>query len=498
MLLARRSCSAAAAAHFKSIGRAYSVVAGEADFDTIRTERYAYVDKSRYAALLSQKSNRSLLVRPRRQGKTLLLNTTQCLLKRKEKLFRGLAVHDEVNWHDGDVPVITMDLSEASAIEGEDPMAGVKIFKEYLRDQVRDNAKRLEVEVAEGMPCSMFTDLLLAVSKKTDKKAAVLIDEYDSPLLQVLSKNGGQMDERVVETRAALHTFLLRLKSSMNLTHCQLVTGAHKFTLADMLSQLNHLDDITHDKRLGRALGFTWAEIEAAFGPHIETLAGSRNETVAELRAEMARRYGGYCYDGHHKVFNAWDEVRDYWLSIGFGGWLSKLLVPSVAPALLEDGITIPELGDGIKLDKSLFEAMRSKSAVDYRQAWRALLQAGYLTVVETKQINDDASLVLKPPNNRVAAAVRAGIFDPTHKTYWHGATIGEVKEKHVQSWYTIVWGALKYEFVPEQPTTDGRPDFVFEGTKNTHVVEFGMVPLRAGRRAIKTATTEKITQVRG
>mmetsp|Transcript_32727 Transcript_32727/g.72039 ORF Transcript_32727/g.72039 Transcript_32727/m.72039 type:complete len:637 (+) Transcript_32727:121-2031(+) len=511
-----------------SIGCASLVEPGISDFETIRTEGYAYVDKSRYAALLSKKSSMTLFIRPRRQGKTLMLNTGQCLLERKEELFRGLAVHDEVDWNDGGVPVITMDLSKTSAIEDDDPMAAVKIFKEYLREQVRDNAERLEVEVAEGMADTMFTDLLKAVSKKTGKKAAVLIDEYDAPLLQVLAKNGGQMDERVVETRAALHTFLLRLKSDTKLIHCQVVMGATKFTLADMLSQLNHLDDITHDKRFGEALGFTWAEIEAAFGPHVETLAGSRNETVAELRAEMERRYGGYCYDGFHKVFNTWDvsralqkeEVKDYWLSFGFGGWLGKLLVPNVAPALHEDGVIIPELGDGNKLDKGLFEAMRSKSAVDEQQAWRALLQAGYLTVVEKKEINDTASLVLKPPNERVAAAVVAGIFDTalrnalvdddlvklltdtdmlvkTSKTYLHGASAGTVQEKDVQGWYAIAWRTLKYNFVSEQLTNDGRADFVIEGTKNTHVVEFGMVEVGASHKVIKSATTKKFKQVR-
>jgi len=55
-------------------------------------------------------------------------------------------VHDEIDWHNGDVPVITFDLSEASATEGENPMEGRKIFLEDLRNQVRDNAKRLEVE----------------------------------------------------------------------------------------------------------------------------------------------------------------------------------------------------------------------------------------------------------------------------------------------------------------------------------------------------------------
>ena len=46
-------------------------------------------------------------------------------------------------------------------------------------------------------------------------------------------------------------------------------------------------------------------------------------------------------------------------------------------------------------------------------------------------------------------------------------------------------------------PTNDGRVDFVIEGTKNTHVVEFGMVVGGAGGRAIETTTTEKATQVR-
>jgi hypothetical protein len=87
--------------------------------------------------------------------------------------------------------------------------------------------------------------------------------------------------------------------------------------------------------------------------------------------------------------------------------------MPSVAPALFEDGVIIPELSEGNKLDKGLFDAIRGKSAVDERQAWCALLQAGYLTVAETKQINYVDSIVVKPPNKHVAAALRAGIFDP-------------------------------------------------------------------------------------
>jgi len=314
--------------------------------------------------------------------------------------------------------------------------------------------------------------------------------------------------------------------------------GATKFTLSDMLSQMNHLRDITHDKRLGAAMGFSWAEIEAAFGPHVETLAGSRNETVPDLCAEMWRRYGGYCYDGDNTVYNAWDVsralqeqvVKNFWLDHGFGSWLSKLLVPNVAPSLFEEGVTIPESGDGSKLDTGLFEAMRNNLPIDEQQAWHALQQAGYLTVVEMKEFKGQASLVLKPPNGYVAAAVRAGIFKilkpelrlalrdddlaewvttaakfVDRAVYYHfyktGKT-GNVQERDVQRCYCAVWASLEYEFAPEVATVDGRMDFVFEGTKNTHVLEFGMLSIGSSKNDSKvqakivTALQKKTKQV--
>ena len=43
-----------------------------------------------------------------------------------------------------------------------------------------------------------------------------------------------------------------------------------------------------------------------------------------------------------------------------------------------------------------------------------------------------------------------------TYKVYFHGGNISRVLEKDVQGWYAISWGSLKYEFVPEQPTSNG------------------------------------------
>ena len=90
---------------------------------------------------------------------------------------------------------------------------------------------------------------------------------------------------------------------------------------------------------------------------------------------------------------------------------------------------------------------------------------------------------MLKPPNECVVAAVRAGIFEifnlnlhkaldslalrhalddddlaklvtdtamivETYKVYFHGGNISRVLEQDVQGWYTISWGSLKYEHI--------------------------------------------------
>jgi len=98
--------------------------------------------------------------------------------------------------------------------------------------------------------------------------------------------------------------------------------------------------------------------------------------------------------------------------------------------------------------------------------------------VVEMKDINHEASLVLKPPNDHVAAAVRTGIFEifnralcralyddnlvklvtdtavivEKHRFYRPRGNIGGVLEPDVQKWYAIAWGALRYEFVSKFP----------------------------------------------
>ena len=382
------------------------VNAGETSFERMRRLGFAYVDKSLYAAELAKETSRVIFLRPRRFGKTLLLDTVQCLLERREELFRGLAVHAGTDWsEEAKVPVVRFDLSKLEATEGKE------VFKDELRLHVRLNAAQLGVAAPErGEPGTMFMLLLGAVNAKYGKPAAVLIDEYDSPISRVLNKNGQQMNDNVQEIRDALHSFVNVLKSSMELTWCQLLTGVVKFVLSDMLSRANHFRDRSHDPALAAACGFTWDEVNAAYGPHISALATRLNTTPEAVRQRMDAMYNGWCFDGHRRVLNTWDVARCFqesklqlwWLAEGMTSWLDRLMVTEIALQVVNGGVTVSELDPGVEADRGLFEAVRKKTVAEVTAAYRTLMQAGYLTVTGV----GDGRMTLAPPNGHVRDAL--------------------------------------------------------------------------------------------
>ncbi len=67
-------------------------------FSQIITDGYYYVDKTARIARLLKQDKYYFLSRPRRFGKSLLLDTLKELLECNEPLFRGLAVHDQWDW----------------------------------------------------------------------------------------------------------------------------------------------------------------------------------------------------------------------------------------------------------------------------------------------------------------------------------------------------------------------------------------------------------------
>ncbi|WP_163560481.1 AAA family ATPase [Halomonas sp. NO4] len=71
---------------------------GVQTFSDIRTGGYYYVDKTEPIHRLVEEGKYYFLSRPRRFGKSLLVDTLRCLFEGHEALFQGLYIHDKWDW----------------------------------------------------------------------------------------------------------------------------------------------------------------------------------------------------------------------------------------------------------------------------------------------------------------------------------------------------------------------------------------------------------------
>ncbi|SDX67607.1 AAA family ATPase [Thiocapsa roseopersicina] len=80
-------------------------------FREIREDDYYYVDKTGFARQLIDEGKYYFLSRPRRFGKSLLIDTLAELFAGNEVLFRGLAIHPHWDWSTR-YPVIRISFAE--------------------------------------------------------------------------------------------------------------------------------------------------------------------------------------------------------------------------------------------------------------------------------------------------------------------------------------------------------------------------------------------------
>lgn len=92
---------------------------GIQNFEKIRKDGYAYVDKTALIYRLATTGTYYFLSRPRRFGKSLLLSTMEAYFKGKKELFEGLAMEQlEKNWTE--YPVLHLDLNSGRYMEPKD------------------------------------------------------------------------------------------------------------------------------------------------------------------------------------------------------------------------------------------------------------------------------------------------------------------------------------------------------------------------------------------
>ena len=200
-------------------------------FREIREGGFYYVDKTGFAKRLVEEGKHYFLSRPRRFGKSLFLDTLKELFEGNEPLFRGLEIHADRDWSERH-PVVR--LSWGGADFRSTPLADIA---EARLEEIEGD---LDVTGRPGPAPVRLRRLIRALHRKTGRRAVVLVDEYDKPILDVLGE-----PETARRHRDYLRGLYGVVKDADAYVRFSFFTGVSRFTRVSLFSELNNLTDIT-------------------------------------------------------------------------------------------------------------------------------------------------------------------------------------------------------------------------------------------------------------
>ncbi|MDR0355757.1 MAG: AAA family ATPase, partial [Deltaproteobacteria bacterium] len=237
-------------------------------FSEIIQGNYVYADKTRYIYGLIRKNDQYFLSRPRRFGKSLLLDTIEEIFLGHRELFKGLWIDSsDYDWLPH--PVIHLDLAPA-------PISSVSKLEMSISLDLRKIARKEKIQAYGEDPASILKSLLTDLSDKYNRKVVVLVDEYDAPILDSLTNQA-----LAEEIRTFLKRFYATLKSEAKQIRFVFLTGVSKFAQTSIFSGANQFTDISLDPDYSNICGFTHDEFDDLFSNRLpEVLDFLKTEAV--------------------------------------------------------------------------------------------------------------------------------------------------------------------------------------------------------------------------
>ena len=359
---------------------------GIQSFEKIRKDGYLYVDKT---DIIWQLANRNktynYLSRPRRFGKSVLVDTLEAYFMGKKELFEGLKIMQmETEWVKR--PVIRLDMSRAGA----EP--------ETLRSYLDITFDRLEKEYGitpkpTAQLADRFNAIIVGSYEQTGQQVAILIDEYDSPL-----QHSWKTPHHEACTSIYREVFAI-LKADDKYEKFVFITGITKFTQISLFSVLNNLSNISFEPEYAAICGITKEEVLRDFKPEINKLAEYEDWTFDEAVAQLTAYYDGYHFSRRNMVdvFNPFSlinaladsDLKNYWASSG---------ATSLLPKFVDD----MELKLGNFDPCTILRQTIETSDVTGGGAELFLYQSGYLTIKDYQM----GVYILGFPNSEVRQAL--------------------------------------------------------------------------------------------
>lgn len=262
---------------------------GIQNFESLRKDGYFYIDKTALIYQMVKTGRYYFLSRPRRFGKSLMISTLEAYFQGKKELFEDLAMEKlEKDWIKH--PILHLDLNIGKY---DTPDSLDKILNEALLNwEILYGTGPGEVTLA-----LRFKGVVKRACEQTGQRVAILVDEYDKPLLQAIGNEALQK-----EYRNTLKPFYGVLKTMDGCIKFAILTGVTKFGKVSVFSDLNNLIDISMDERYVSLCGVTGQEIRDNLKEDLQELADKLKMSYEEAFAELKKRYDGYHFVEIQKV----------------------------------------------------------------------------------------------------------------------------------------------------------------------------------------------------
>ena len=399
---------------------------GISEFSELRETNCLYIDKTKYVYSLLKKNRRTFLARPRRFGKSLLVSTLDAALQGEKELFEGLWIANS-DYSFEPKGVIRFDFSELSTESLAD-------FKQDLLVAIQEIARKYNIELDTNLTVNSALKILIETlcpiknkgpktenpqdsievpsvdGKSTFKSVAILIDEYDHPILHTLHNPA-----LAIEIRRLMKSFSGVIKAQAKRVQFVFVTGVSAFSKSGLSSGLNNLTNLTINTQFSSVCGYTDEEVDFYFKEHMEHWARERDIPYDTLREQLRTWYNGYCFmENTPTIYSpfsvtsamAIQELRNFW----FESATPQFLLDELAKAERQEECNFLNLDD-LEGNVSLLQTFE----IECIPLTALLFQMGYLTLKSYNSLT--RFYQLKYPNLEVKTALHCHLLAALAKT---------------------------------------------------------------------------------
>lgn len=292
-------------------------------FSRLRNLNYVYVDKTEYIYRMITGGHRFFLSRPRRFGKSLLVSTLKEVLVNNRQLFDGLWIaNSDYDWKE--FGVINLDFSKIDT-------QNLETFDDSLKHSLFLIASNYGIDI-DPTTKSISTLLEIIVLKLYARfgHVAILVDEYDSPILKTLNH-----EDYAKTIRNIIQQFFTTIKGLDEYISFVFITGVTSFAKAGLFSGINNLQILSLNKQFAGICGYTAEEINRYFTDHIGAWAHDDNASFDMLRQQIKTWYNGYHF-GYNTtaVYNPFSlmnalhiqEFNNFWFQSGTPTFLVEII----------------------------------------------------------------------------------------------------------------------------------------------------------------------------